>query len=195
MSDACDDVGVAGYTSGMKTAVSVPDDVFERVDRLARRAGRSRSEVYSAALREYLARHTPDEVTEALDRIVGEIGEGLDPFTREAGRRGVWWADLPAPEGSAPGFRRPVVVVQGDAFNRSALRTALCVPLTSNLRWAEAPGNVLLTARSTGLPRDSGANISQLVTLDRSVLVERVGKLSRPKLDLVLAGIDVVLGR
>lgn len=107
----------------------------------------------------------------------------------------VWWADLPAPEGSAPGSRRPVVVVQGDAFNRSALRTALCVPLTSNLRWAEAPGNVLLTARSTGLPRDSVANVSQLVTLDRSVLVERVGKLSRPKLDLVLAGIDVVLGR
>ncbi len=84
---------------------------------------------------------------------------------------------------------------RGDAFNRSALRTALCVPLTSNLRWAEAPGNVLLTARSTGLPRDSVANVSQLVTLDRSVLVERVGKLSRPKLDLVLAGIDVVLGR
>jgi mRNA interferase MazF len=107
----------------------------------------------------------------------------------------VWWADLPAPEGSAPGFRRPVVVVQGDAFNRSALRTALCVPLTSNLRWAEAPGNVLLNARSTGLPRDAVANVSQLVTLDRSVLVERVGKLSRPKLDLVLAGIDVVLGR
>jgi mRNA interferase MazF len=107
----------------------------------------------------------------------------------------VWWADLPAPEGSAPGSRRPVVVVQGDAFNRSALRTALCVPLTSNLRWAEAPGNVLLTARSTGLPRDSVANVSQLVTLDRSVLVERVGKPSRPKLDLVLAGIDVVLGR
>lgn len=107
----------------------------------------------------------------------------------------VWWADLPAPEGSAPGFRRPVVVVQGDAFNRSALRTALCVPLTSNLRWAEAPGNVLLNARSAGLPRDSVANVSQLVTLDRSVLVERVGKLSRPKLDLVLAGIDVVLGR
>jgi len=89
MSDACDDVEVAGYTPGMKTAVSVPDDVFERADRLARRAGRSRSEVYSAALREYLARHTPDEVTEALDRIVGEIGEGLDPFTREAGRRGL----------------------------------------------------------------------------------------------------------
>jgi len=107
----------------------------------------------------------------------------------------VWWADLPAPQSSAPGFRRPVIVVQGDAFNRSALRTTVCVPLTSNSRWAEAPGNVLLTARSTGLPRDSVANVSQVVTLDRAVLAERVGKLSRPKLDLVLAGIDVVLGR
>jgi metal-responsive CopG/Arc/MetJ family transcriptional regulator len=73
----------------MKTAVSVPDDVFERADRLARREGRSRSEVYSAALREYLARHAPDEVTEALDRLVGEVGEGLDPFVEEAGRRGL----------------------------------------------------------------------------------------------------------
>lgn len=107
----------------------------------------------------------------------------------------VWWADLPAPEGSAPGFRRPVLVVQGDAFNRSALRTAVCVPLTGNLRWAGAPGNVLLTARATGLPRDSVANVSQVVTLDRSLLAERSGKLSRSKLDLVLAGIDVVLGR
>lgn len=107
----------------------------------------------------------------------------------------VWWADLPAPEGSAPGFRRPVVIVQGDAFNRSALRTAVCVPLTSNLRWAEAPGNVLLTSRASGLPRESVANVSQVVTLDRAVLAERVGKLARPKLDLVLAGIDVVLGR
>lgn len=107
----------------------------------------------------------------------------------------VWWADLPPPKGSAPGFRRPVVVIQGDAFNRSAIRTAVCVPLTGTLRWADAPGNVLLAARSTGLPRDSVANVSQVVTLDRSILVERAGKLPRPKLDLVLAGIDVVLGR
>src|SRR5450756_244587 len=78
-----------GYTPGMKTAVSVPDALFEQVDRLARGSHRSRSEVYSAALREYLARHAPDEVTEAIDRLVGEIGEGLDPFIREAGRRGL----------------------------------------------------------------------------------------------------------
>lgn len=107
----------------------------------------------------------------------------------------VWWADLPAPTGSGPGFRRPVVVVQGDAFNRSALRTVVCVPLTSNLRWGGAPGNVVLTARMTRLHRDSVANVSQVVTLDRIMLAERVSKLAAAKLDLVLAGIDVMLGR
>ena len=73
----------------------------------------------------------------------------------------VWWADLPAPSGSGPGFRRPVVVVQGDALNRSRLATVVCVPLTTNLRWAEAPGNVPLPSRVTGLPKDSVANASQ----------------------------------
>lgn len=111
------------------------------------------------------------------------------------GQGEVWWADLPAPEGSEPGFRRPVVVIQGEAFNRSTLRTAVCVPLTSSLRWADAPGNVLLKARTTGLPRDSVANVSQVVAVDRSILAERAGALPRAKLDLVLAGIDVVLGR
>ncbi len=112
----------------------------------------------------------------------------------------VWWADLAEPEGSEPegsepGFRRPVVVVQGDAFNRSRIATVVCVALTSNLRWAEAPGNVLLSARTTGLPRDSVANVSQLVTLDREALSERVGSLPAKKLELVLLGIDIVLGR
>jgi len=107
----------------------------------------------------------------------------------------VWWADLGEPVGSEPGFRRPVVVVQGDDFNRSALRTVVTVSLTSNLRWADAPGNVRLTKRATGLPRDSVANVSQIVTLDKSILTERVGRLPAPKLELVLAGIDRVLGR
>jgi len=107
----------------------------------------------------------------------------------------IWWADLGEPVGSAPGFRRPVVVVQGEPFNRSRIRTVVCVPLTSNVRWAEAPGNVLLPARGTGLPRDSVANVSQVVALDRSVLIERVGKVSSKKLALILSGIDVVLGR
>ena len=107
----------------------------------------------------------------------------------------VWWADLGEPRGSEPGFRRPVVIVQGDAFNRSTISTIVCVPLTSNQRWAAAPGNVRLTARATGLPRDSVANVSQIMTLDRDTLAERVGKLPPTRLELVLAGIDVVLGR
>ncbi len=107
----------------------------------------------------------------------------------------IWWADLPEPSGSGPGFRRPVVVVQGDALNRSRIATAVCVPLTSNLRWASAPGNVLLQARLTGLPKDSVANVSQIITLDKRILTERVGKLSRKKFDVILAGIDIVLGR
>ena len=107
----------------------------------------------------------------------------------------VWWADLPDPTGSGPGFRRPVVVVQGDAVNRSRIATVVCVPLTSNLRWADAPGNVSLTARVTGLPKDSVANVSQVITLDKSLLTDQVGRLPRRKLELILAGIDIILGR
>jgi mRNA interferase MazF len=111
------------------------------------------------------------------------------------GQGDVWWADLPEPKGSGPGFRRPVVVVQGDALNRSRVATVVCVPLTSNLRWSEAPGNVLLTSRMTGLPKDSVANVSQIVTLDKSLLTERAGRLARAKAELILSGIDIVLGR
>ena len=107
----------------------------------------------------------------------------------------VWWAELPQPSGSGPGFRRPVVIVQGDALNRSRIATVVCVPLTSNLKWADAPGNVLLPARATGLEKDSVANVSQIVALDRGVLAERVGRVSARQLALVLAGIDLVLGR
>ncbi|HXW05205.1 MAG TPA: type II toxin-antitoxin system PemK/MazF family toxin [Vicinamibacterales bacterium] len=107
----------------------------------------------------------------------------------------VWWADLWASTRSEPGFRRPVVVVQSDALNRSRIATVVCVPLTSNLKWAEAPGNVLLAARWTNLPKDSVANVSQIVALDKTFLTERVGKLSTAKVDLLLSGIDVVLGR
>lgn len=107
----------------------------------------------------------------------------------------IWWADLPEPSGSGPGLRRPVVVVQGDAFNRSRIATVVCVALTSNLKWAGAPGNVLLPARTTGLEKDSVANVSLAAALDKGVLTERTGKLSTAKLELVLAGIDVMLGR
>ena len=107
----------------------------------------------------------------------------------------IWWADLPAPTGSGPGFRRPVAVVQSDPLNQSRISTVVCVPLTSNLKWALAPGNVSLSARVSGLPKDSVANVSQIISLDKSLLTERVGKLPRPKLELLLSGIDLVLGR
>lgn len=107
----------------------------------------------------------------------------------------VWWSDLGEPFGSEPAYRRPVVVVQCDAFNRSRIATIVCVPLTSNLRWARAPGNVLLEAAATGLPKDSVANVSQIIALDRGALDERVGRLADRDLALVLSGLDVVLGR
>ena len=107
----------------------------------------------------------------------------------------IWWSDLGQPVGSAPGYRRPVLVVQGDALNRSRIATVVCVPLTSNLKWADAPGNVALSARATGLDKDSVANVSLVVALDKDQLIERVGKVTARKLALVLAGIDLVLGR
>lgn len=107
----------------------------------------------------------------------------------------IWWAELPEPKGSGPGFRRPVIVVQCDAFNRSRIATVVCVPLTSNLKWAAAPGNLSLPSRLTGLPKDSVANVSQIVTVDKGILKARVGKIPKAKLDLVLAGIGLVLGK
>lgn len=107
----------------------------------------------------------------------------------------IWWADLPEPSSSEAGYRRPVVVAQCDAFNRSRIRTVVCVPLTSNLRWADAPGNVLLDEGATGLPKASVANVSQIATLDREWLTDKVGELPEEKLQLVLFGIDILLGR
>ena len=107
----------------------------------------------------------------------------------------VWWADLGEPTGSAPGYRRPVVVVQCDAFNRSRIGTVVCVPLTSNMKWSEAPGNVMLSKRSTGLEKDSVANVSLLVALDKHQLIEQVGRISPRQLERVMVGIDIVLGR
>lgn len=107
----------------------------------------------------------------------------------------IYWASLPNPVGSGPGFRRPVVVVQGDSFNASRLATVVVVPLTSNIRWASAPGNVLLAKTATGLPKDSVANVSQIVAIDRTLLTEHVDRISNGDLRLILAGIDVVLAR
>ena len=107
----------------------------------------------------------------------------------------IWWADLGDPVGSAPGYRRPVVVIQCDAFNQSRIGTVVCIPLTSNLKWADAPGNVRLTAAKTGLDRDSVANVSLITAIDKDQLTIRVGAVARRQMDLILAGVDIVLGR
>ena len=104
----------------------------------------------------------------------------------------VCWAQLPPPAGSGPGFRRPLVVVQGNPLNRSRIATVVCVPLTSNLVWADAPGNTLLPASATGLPRDSVANAAQVIAVD---LTECAGRLTAKQFAQILHGIDVVLGR
>ena len=90
----------------------------------------------------------------------------------------IWWADLPEPRRSEPGYKRPVLVVQADSFNLSRMQTAIVAAITTNLELADAPGNVLLPARSVGLPRDSVVNVSQLLTLDRTFLTEHAGTLS-----------------
>ena len=108
-------------------------------------------------------------------------------------RREVWWAELEEPRGSEPGFRRPVLVVQADAFNRSRLRTVLGLVLSSNPRLLDAPGNVLLPAKSTGLPKDSVANVTQIVTLDEDYLSERTGRIPPRLMAHVDAGLKLVL--
>lgn len=105
----------------------------------------------------------------------------------------VWWVELGEPRGSAPGFRRPILIVQADAFNRSRIQTVIAVILSSNLRLLDAPGNVLVPARLAGLPKDSVANVSQVMTLDRSDLEEPAGRLDGPTLRQVDTGLRLVL--
>jgi mRNA interferase MazF len=105
----------------------------------------------------------------------------------------IWWAHLPDPRGSEAGFRRPVLVIQANVFNGSRIQTVIVVVITSNLRLAEAPGNSLLPAAITGLPRDSVVNVSQLLTLDRSFLIEEIAKLPGHLVAEVDAGLRLVL--
>jgi mRNA interferase MazF len=108
-------------------------------------------------------------------------------------RRGeVWWAELREPRGSEPGYTRPVLIVQSDAFNQSRINTVIAVTITSNTKLADAPGNVLLPRKTSGLPKPSVANISQLVTLDRAFLTRRVKMLAERELRKVEAGLRLV---
>ena len=105
----------------------------------------------------------------------------------------IWWADLPDPRGSEPGFRRPVLVIQANSFNRSRIQTVIVAVISSNLRLADAPGNVLVPAHASGLARDSVVNVSQLITLDRSFLTEAIGRTSERVMSEVVAGLRLVL--
>jgi mRNA interferase MazF len=105
----------------------------------------------------------------------------------------VWWAELPDPTASEPGYRRPVVIVQANVFNRSRIRTVIAVVLTSNLRLAEAPGNVLVPASDSGLPKDSVVNVSQVITVDQTFLTERCGRLPGHLIKSIDDGLRLVL--
>ncbi len=105
----------------------------------------------------------------------------------------VWWADLGVPDGSEPGYTRPVLVVQSDAFNRSRIHTVIAVVLSTNVRLLDAPGNVLLPAKATGLPKDSVANVSQLMTVDRDFLGELAGRVRGQFFKDVENGLRLVL--
>ena len=107
----------------------------------------------------------------------------------------VWWVDFGAPIGSTSGHHRPVVIVQGDDLNRSRVATTICVPLTGTMKWATAPGNLVLRAADTGLDRDSVASVSLLTVIDRGQLLEHVGRVGDTLMKRLFAGIDVVLGR
>jgi mRNA interferase MazF len=105
----------------------------------------------------------------------------------------IWWAALPDPIGASPGFRRPVLIVQASAFTQSQIATVIVATITSNLRLASAPGNVLLPAAESGLAKDSVVNVSQIVTIDKGLLDERVGRLSAQLARRVDAGLRLAL--
>jgi mRNA interferase MazF len=105
----------------------------------------------------------------------------------------VFWVDLGRPSGSGPGYRHPHVVVQNNLFNRSRIGTVVVCPMTSNLRRADAPGNVLLGKREANLPKRSVVNVSQIYTVDKVALVERTGSLSATRLRQILEGIRLLM--
>ena len=105
----------------------------------------------------------------------------------------IWWTSLPSPIASEPGYRRPLLVVQSNDFNQSLISTVIAAVITSNLRLADAPGNVLLSKKESGLPKKSVINVSQLITVDKSFFTEKIGSIGILKLKEVEAGVRLVL--
>ncbi|MGI9055760.1 MAG: type II toxin-antitoxin system PemK/MazF family toxin [Pyrinomonadaceae bacterium] len=110
-----------------------------------------------------------------------------------AERGEIWWAELPEPVGSSPGYEHPVVLIQADFLNRSAIKTLIGVVITTNINLAEMPGNVLIQKSQSGLPKDSVVNVTQIVTVDKSQLSEYVGTLSERKMEQIDEGLRLVL--
>ena len=108
-------------------------------------------------------------------------------------RGAIWWAALPDPVASEPGYRRPVLIIQSDAFTRSRIHTVIAVVITANLRLATAPGNVRLAARESGLSKDSVANVSQIITVDKTFFVEKCRQVSERTMHAIEAGVRLVL--
>lgn len=108
-------------------------------------------------------------------------------------RGDIWWATLPEPVGSSPGHRRPVLIIQSDAFNRSRINTVVIAVITGNLDLAKAPGNILLPKRSSGLPKDCVVNVSQILTIDKSFLSDHVNSLSKRKMEQIDKGLRLAL--
>jgi mRNA interferase MazF len=109
------------------------------------------------------------------------------------GRGEIWWANLPEPVGSSPGFRRPVLVVQSDAFNQSKIQTLVVAVITKNLQLAKAPGNVSITARASRLSVDSVVNVSQVITIDKNLLTEFISIIPNKKMKKIEEGLRLVL--
>jgi len=105
----------------------------------------------------------------------------------------IWWASLRKPIGSEPGYRRPLLIIQSTEFNRSKINTVIAAVITSNLRLVQAPGNVLLKAKETGLNKDSVVNVSQVITVDKEFLNEKIGKLSSRQMETVDTGLRLAM--
>ena len=146
-------------------------------------------------------------VTQRLNKIYGAGGESSNLDSKIAAlqhrthcqwkalvRRGeIWWASLPDPVGSGPGFRRPLLIVSANSFNASRINTVTAAVITSNLKLADAPGNVRLPARGTGLTTPSVVNVSQLITVDKSFLTKKIGRLMPRLLNTVDEGLRLAL--
>ena len=106
----------------------------------------------------------------------------------------IWWAWMGEPRGSEPGYHRPVVVISTNEFNRSLIQTVIVSVVTSNLRLVDAPGNFKITKKQSNLSKDSVVNVSQLITLDKTFLTEKIGKLNSKNINFLNEGIKLVLG-